>query len=80
MAATIPATSKKPISMAASAFPRPLNAIREFNQPEITPCPQIVGFAVTLFSHVVVILGDFPEDLTGRQSFWALACHCRLRK
>jgi hypothetical protein len=53
--------------MAASTFPRFLNAIREFNQPEIIPCPQIVGFAVTLFSHVVIVLGYFPQDSTGRQ-------------
>jgi hypothetical protein len=69
MAPTIPVNSKKPISMAASAFPRFLNAIREFNQPEIIPCPQIVGFAVALFSHVVIVLGYFPQDLTGRQQF-----------
>jgi hypothetical protein len=52
--------------MAASAFPRFLNAIRESNQPEIIPCPQIVGSAVALFSHIVIVLGYFPQDLTGR--------------
>ena len=67
MAPTIPVTSKKPISTAASAFPRFLNSLREFNQPEIIPCPKIVGFAVTFLSHVVIVLRDFPQDLTGRQ-------------
>jgi len=63
-------SKQKPTSTAASAFPRFLNALREFNQPEIIPCPQIVGFAVTLFSHVVIVLRYFPQDLTGRQQFW----------
>jgi hypothetical protein len=40
----------------------------------------MVGFAVILFSHVVVVLGDFPEDLTGRKSFWDLTFRCRVRK
>jgi hypothetical protein len=79
MAATTLVISRNPISMGRPvlAFLGPLNTIREFEQPKVISCPHIVGFAVTLFSHVVIILGNFPEDLTGRQSFWALVCHCR---
>jgi hypothetical protein len=81
MTPTTPVTSKKPNNMSDNlSFLGPLNSIRESEQPQIISCPQIVGFAVSRFSQVEVVFRNFPEDLAGRQSFWTLACHCRVRK
>jgi hypothetical protein len=81
MVPTTAVMSKNPNNMSDNLpFLGPLNSIRESEQPKVISCPNIVRSAVSLFSKVEVIFRNFPEDLAGRQSFWVLVCHCRLRK
>jgi hypothetical protein len=57
---------------AALAFLGLLKTIRESQKPKVVPSPQIISFTITIFSHVVVILGDFSEDFAREKGFASL--------